>query len=457
MNKTHISLKFIFIILVVSIFIFIFPSINYIVKDDREDQKYLLSKTWDLSGTVIHINNNWSATAFKYEWCSGNGTINNPYLLENITIDALGNVACIIIENSDDFFIIQRCTLYNSLYNLLIDETYNDGIKLINVDNGLIKNNNFSSNGYGLYMGGGYYNTISHNNFNDNTYGIGMDNCYNSTVSDNQLIKNYFYGITLSDCDYNIISNNTATHSFYGIRAWWCRENKILFNNLSQHQITGLELSQCFNSLIINNLLNYNNEQGIFVELSNGNNISKNHCNNNLKYGICLNGSDFSEGIANKDNQISENIIHNNSWGIFLKYSSNNEISNNSIKKNQYSGIYADNSDYLNISWNIINENHYGINISECIWCIIELNTINNNYYGIFLRDSHKNIIFKNTLLNNKKCFVESEDCIDNTFEDNICKELENPNIWIIPTIIISVSSVGLIGTIWLIMRKLRK
>ena len=44
---------------------------------------------------------NW-AEAVLQDWCSGNGSLNNPYLLENITIDAEWNDNAILIENSNN-------------------------------------------------------------------------------------------------------------------------------------------------------------------------------------------------------------------------------------------------------------------------------------------------------------------------------------------------------------------
>ncbi|GAH40211.1 unnamed protein product, partial [marine sediment metagenome] len=46
---------------------------------------------WDLTGSNILIDDldptkNWSYTASQYDWCSGSGTWNDPYIIENVTI-----------------------------------------------------------------------------------------------------------------------------------------------------------------------------------------------------------------------------------------------------------------------------------------------------------------------------------------------------------------------------------
>ena len=38
---------------------------------------------------------NWSYTASHYDWCSGSGSKEDPYIIENITIDGLGIGSCI--------------------------------------------------------------------------------------------------------------------------------------------------------------------------------------------------------------------------------------------------------------------------------------------------------------------------------------------------------------------------
>ena len=88
----------------------------------------------------IVINNGNGST---YNWsvakadgiCTGNGTYSEPYIIEDLVIDAGGSGSCISIENSDVYFIIENCTLYNS------GGYYTAGIKLSYVDNSQLINN----------------------------------------------------------------------------------------------------------------------------------------------------------------------------------------------------------------------------------------------------------------------------------------------------------------------------
>ena len=78
--------------------------------------------------------------------CIGVGTYSDPYLIENLLIDGGGSESCIWIENSNVYFKIENCTLYNSGIDII-----DGGIKLYNVENGIIMNNNIYNNFYGIY------------------------------------------------------------------------------------------------------------------------------------------------------------------------------------------------------------------------------------------------------------------------------------------------------------------
>jgi len=84
---------------------------------NNDNQNLKLSK---ISGP-IYINDvnpsfNWSVAKGAGK-CTGNGTYSEPYVIEDYVIDVGGSGSCIWIENSDVYFIIENCTLYNSGVN----------------------------------------------------------------------------------------------------------------------------------------------------------------------------------------------------------------------------------------------------------------------------------------------------------------------------------------------------
>jgi len=130
----------------------------------------------------IHIDNNWTAAKTALI-CTGNGTYSEPYIIEDLEIDVEGSGNCILIENSDVYFKIENCTVYNSGPSY-----HNAGIRLSNVNNSLIISNNCSSNYYGIYLLECNNNTISGNNATNNGRGIYLSGSNNTHVSRNNAI-----------------------------------------------------------------------------------------------------------------------------------------------------------------------------------------------------------------------------------------------------------------------------
>ena len=60
-------------------------------------------------------NKNWSDCIYV----TGEGTFNNPFLLENLQVNDSSSQPGIKILNSYHYFIIQNCTINNSLYGIL--------------------------------------------------------------------------------------------------------------------------------------------------------------------------------------------------------------------------------------------------------------------------------------------------------------------------------------------------
>jgi len=103
-------------------------------------------KTSALSGK-IYINNNWS-DARTAGTCTGSGSYSDPYIIEDLIIDAGGAGNCILVENSIEYFKIENCTLSNST------GLNGAGIRFFNVTNGQILNNTVYDSFYGMALNG---------------------------------------------------------------------------------------------------------------------------------------------------------------------------------------------------------------------------------------------------------------------------------------------------------------
>jgi len=167
-----------------------------------------ISNYWELS-SPIEINdlgiNNWTWAEGQVWFGDGNGTIANPYIIENVTIDVDNNFEyCIRIQNSSKYFIIQNCTVMKASLT---------GISLMNVNNSKLNLNNAINNDYvGIGLLDSNNNLISKNTAYDNSVGgIGLGNSTFNSILDNTVYSNIQYGIGLGDSSYNTISINIAT------------------------------------------------------------------------------------------------------------------------------------------------------------------------------------------------------------------------------------------------------
>ncbi|MFX1363639.1 MAG: NosD domain-containing protein [Promethearchaeota archaeon] len=254
---------------------------------------------WDLSGSPIYIddsnpNYKWSEISSDNIWCKGMGTSTNPYIIENTILNGqeLGN--CIEIKNSNVFFIIRNCTLFNSSSSPL-----NAGIKLSNTKNGIIDDNNCS---YNQNIG-----ILLDNNSNDNT------------ISNNIINHNDKNGIALfNNCQHNNVSHNIGLFNEIGLHL---RNNSnfntISGNTMNNNNISGITMYNCYNNSIINNqeTISYNGLYGIFLQYSDENEISNNRIEFN-PIGIYLDESNDNqiinnEFIGNENNYEENNCVGN--------------------------------------------------------------------------------------------------------------------------------------------------
>jgi len=125
----------------------------------------------EIKGTAhnpIHINGNedFASQAATNGW-PGNGTQENPYIIEGYEINANGGTYCIWIENTNVWFVIRNCILWNATSPM--SEPDGAGIYLKNVQNGTIDNNTCTNNYYGIYMYSSSNNEVANNNCSGNS------------------------------------------------------------------------------------------------------------------------------------------------------------------------------------------------------------------------------------------------------------------------------------------------
>jgi len=383
-----------------------------IINKIRSTNEFL--KTSEVSGKIF-INGTSDWVDFKNAGkCSGEGTYSIPYVIEDLVIDGGNTGSCIHIENSDAYFRIENCTLYNSGKSIYDTDA---GIRLINVSNSYLVKNNCSRNYCGIFFYGNN-NSIFQNNIINNQIGIaGAGKC--------------------------TISKNNITNNLCGIFGYY--DMNISLNNVDYNEECGIWINWGYNNSISYNSIKNNNGKGIFLDDAHYNTISSNDCSNNKDNGIHLEGmiDPWGEPLqACTNNWITENIVNNNLCGIMINITQENHITNNTINSNNNGGIELYYSRDIQISDNQINENYYGIKMVESIRNDVFQNTINHNYYGITLISSDANEIIDNILHYNRICYTETDDCLSNTYENNDCIEIKDDSLnWMILLGVISIVS----------------
>jgi len=254
----------------------------------------------------IHIDGNYGWAAFKAAGnCTGEGTESDPYVIQDLEIDGEDSANCILIENSDVYFIIRNCWVYNS-------SEFHNGIALESVSNGVLRENNASyNNGRGIYI------------MNSN----------NNEISKNTVRSNDISQIALYDSVNNLISGNEVnpnSNITYGMLVRDNSNNNTIIGNRCENSWHGIEVRSSYDNIVSENALINNNNAGIAILYSNDNIISENDIRNNFRWGIALYDSDY--------NTISENgISHNGDMinaGINLDVSSFNSIYLNCFDNN---------------------------------------------------------------------------------------------------------------------------
>jgi len=381
------------------------------------DNKNLRSSA--ISGKIL-INGNAGWASFKAAGnCTGSGIFSDPYVIEDLEIDGTGPGSGIRIQNSDVYFRIENCTIYNV-------PQPDTGIWLYHVDNGNIVGNNLSFNWQGIILDPNCENNTIQGNIASNNAQIGINlwESNNNYVKENTVNNNGAMGINLEpDSSYNEIVNNTVNfNGWVGIRIAVNSTNNIIqWNNVNSNTNEGILLSESSNNYVKENTANSNGYRGIFLESNSENNtIQGNTANSNQLSGITLRESN--------NNYIKENTANSNSGsggrGISLEANSSyNEVVNNAANFNEWTGIVlAENIMYNLVMSNNISNHNTGIHV-EAPNNTISDNDIHTHWRGIFLAGNNQadsNNITRNYIHDNGVGIYLDDDSSYNIIEGNL-------------------------------------
>ena len=154
---------------------------------------------------------------------NGSGTVSDPYIIENLNINATENGYAIFIGNTSRYLTVNRCHLYSEILDADSGFKSFGGIQLYNVTNALIENNTCNGNLYGIELGYcSNNNIVANNNCSKNDCGIVLEGSIYNTISNNNCSNNNIAlggtGLELTMLsNNNTISNNTCSGNSYGI------------------------------------------------------------------------------------------------------------------------------------------------------------------------------------------------------------------------------------------------
>ncbi len=351
---------------------------------------------------VIRINSDaeFASMAASEGW-AGDGTLGNPYIIENYEINGNGYGYGMYVGNVTKHFIIQNCDVRNASGGTSSPWYSNAGLILYNVNNATIFNNTMAENdGNGIDMILSSDNTIKKNNATTNRFGIYLESgAVNNTIDGNNASSNSNAGIFASRADRGIIANNT-----------------ISFNGQS-----GISAGSSPGLVISNNTISSNgNSGGIYMERNTmatitGNTLVKNSI---FMWGDQLSGwnthtidttntvngkpvyyyknqsniavpSDAGEVIlANCTNMTVSGMDSGDSTvAVQVGFSSNTSIDNSNINQSHYAMMLC-HSDHTFVNGSSMDSNYYGVYIFYSNFILVNNSRINNSSYGIWINHS---------------------------------------------------------------------
>jgi parallel beta-helix repeat protein len=397
-----------------------------------------------ISNSPIHIKWNVNFTQANGV-SSGSGTQVDPYIIQNLSIDATTQNG-IWIENTDKYFKIKNCHIFNGS-----NGSVRPAIYLYNVTHGSIYDCRIDHNYRGIYLDTANNISIYNNSINNNTLaGIYLYKSVDNKIYGNVEMDNKDNGTYLDyNSKRNSIYNNSISFGYYGIlvgaSGGMYSDYSIIYGNVLSNLVEGIALSTAGHASIYNNSIFNNSDNGMLLTGSKNNAIWNNSVHNNGYIGIYLytnanlnqiyeNRLSFNryEGTmiySSSSNKIYRNTIFNDSGegvliqigsgnsvynnsifnvscnGVRLYQTSGSKVYNNTIYSNALAGVRAEVSSSGNdIYNNSITSNNDGVYLDSSIGGnrVYRNRISQNKNYGIVFSNEQNTIMHNNTITNNK-------------------------------------------------------
>ncbi|MHA1149944.1 MAG: NosD domain-containing protein [Promethearchaeota archaeon] len=150
--------------------------------------------------------------ASQFHWCKGQGTKENPYLIEDIIITGNNTGRVISIRSSSAYVELRNITAINSG-----TDASDAGIYLEATSNVKIINCNISNHQrYAIYLISSFFNNITQNKIENNYYGIYFYISDYNNITLNNISGNTHYGVYMRQLLFNCNNNSLFRNRFVG-------------------------------------------------------------------------------------------------------------------------------------------------------------------------------------------------------------------------------------------------
>ncbi len=339
---------------------------------------------------------------------SGSGTSGDPYVIEDLRINATGEFTGIFIGNTTAHLVIRNCNISGPAGDFWDEFKRGDAIMLYQTSNVVVED----CVGYGC------------------TYGIDIFSSHNIGIRNCDFYSLQYVGIIVSSSHEVVIENNTMLSMSTGIACQIDSYEVEIRNNNASGCINGLVAYQSTNIEVHDNDFSGNSDNGIVM--GSGTQycwITNNTCNYNDDSGIDL-GSVTDVVVDGND------VIGNGYYGIFLGTNDHITVQNNRVMgtETRY-GLVLGNSDHCLIYDNFIAEtNEVGIHLFSSENNTIENNTISDIFRSIYLTSggsgNNHNLFANNTLRNGSAgMYFYETNARFNTILNNLFSGFTNPGL----------------------------
>ncbi len=344
----------------------------------------------------------------------------NPSTLPNAGYLALINCTSINVQGLSLSGNYNGLLLVNTQDSTLIDNTIancNEGIRLLNSENNVLRNNHLNDNTYNFQVQNRALNDVDASNIvngkpviywvnqHDKTVPsdagfVSLINCSGITVQNLNLTQNW-QSILLLGTTNSTIAYNQVSHSYYGIALEASNQNSISDNKVT-NSVQGIAFSDSRDNSVTGNTLS-DNKFGAYFMSSSYNTLSENVVTANTDHGL-----QFSSGCDS--NTLTGNRIDLNAIAVEFVDSSANNIVQNRLTGNHLSVQIHGTSSHTHIAKNSIAGSICGVEIAlvplvtedqfERSRTGVIVYSSSDSYYSMPASNSHS--ISENNLTNNK-------------------------------------------------------